>query len=172
MTIRPIRLWGDPVLRTAADPVTRYGRDIDGLVRDLLDTVAAPGRAGVAAPQIGVSLRAFSYNVEGQLGYVINPEIETSAQTQTGDEGCLSVPGLWFETKRAARALVRGVDRHGDPVTVEGAGLLARCLQHETDHLNGMLFVDRLEGDRRRAALRAIREAQLGPATGAARGRH
>ena len=162
MAVRRIRLWGDPVLRTPAEPVTDFGGDLDRLVQDLLDTVDAPGRAGLAATQIGVSLRAFSFNVEGRLGYVVNPRLAVSDEEQDGDEGCLSIPGVWFPTTRAARAVVHGVDRRGDAVSVEGTGLLARCLQHETDHLDGMLFVERLPGEQRKEALRAIRTAQIG----------
>ena len=162
MAVRRIRLWGDPVLRTPAEPVTDFGSDLDRLVQDLLDTVDAPGRAGLAAPQIGVSLRAFSFNVAGSLGYVVNPRLELSEDQQGGDEGCLSIPGLWFPTARAERAVVHGVDRHGDAVSVEGTGLLARCLQHEADHLDGILFVERLQGEQRKDALRAIRTAQIG----------
>ena len=158
MTIRPIREVGDPVLRTPADPVTSFDRELAALVRDLLETVDHPGRAGLAAPQIGVGLRAFSYNVDGVIGHVVNPTIvELSEETQDGDEGCLSVPGIWAPTVRAMHAAVEGVDVHGEPVRVEGSGLMARCLQHEVDHLDGKLFLDRLTGDARKTALRALR---------------
>ena len=159
MTIRPIRELGDPVLRTPADEVRSFDRELAALVRDLEDTVADPGRAGVAAPQIGVGLRAFSYNVDGRLGHVVNPRIvELSEETQDGDEGCLSIPGLWAPTVRAMRAVVEGVDVHGEPVRLEGTGLMARALQHEVDHLDGMLYLDRLERSVRKKAMRAIRE--------------
>ncbi|MCP2262498.1 peptide deformylase [Streptoalloteichus tenebrarius] len=160
MPVRPIRLFGDPVLRSPASPVTRFGDDLRALVRDLLDSVDLPGRAGVAAPQIGVGLRVFSYNVDGELGYVINPElVELSEEIQDDHEGCLSVPDLWFPTRRAARAVVRGVDLRNEPVTVSGEGLLARCLQHETDHLDGLLYLDRLDQETRKAALRQARRS-------------
>ncbi|MEY9215409.1 peptide deformylase [Thermobifida halotolerans] len=161
MSKRAIVLFGDPVLTAPTTPVTTFDRHTKALVRDLLDTVDAPGRAGVAATQIGVGLRAFSYNVEGAIGYVINPEIvELSEETQDdGNEGCLSVPGLWYPTRRAQRAVVKGVDLRNEPVTVEGTGLLARCLQHETDHLDGLLYLDRLDRDTRRAAMREIRRS-------------
>lgn len=159
MTIRPIREVGDPVLRTPADEVTSFDRELAALVRDLLETVDHPGRAGLAATQIGVGLRAFSYNVDGVIGHVVNPVIvELSEETQDGDEGCLSVPGIWAPTVRAMHAVVEGVDLHGEPLRVEGSGLMARCLQHEVDHLDGKLFLDRLTGEARKTALRALRD--------------
>lgn len=157
MTIRPIRRFGDPVLRTVADPVTTFDDSVAALISDLLDTVAEPGRAGVAAPQIGVSLRAFSYNVNGETGYVINPELVETSGDQDGEEGCLSVPGLSFPTHRAEHAVVRGVDLRNEPVTVSGSGLMARCLQHETDHLDGIVYLRRLDEDLRRTALKEVR---------------
>ena len=158
MTIRPIRELGDPVLRTPADEVRTFDRELAALVRDLLETVDHPGRAGLAAPQIGVGLRAFSYNVDGRIGHMVNPRIvELSEETQDGDEGCLSVPGIWAPTVRALHAVVEGVDVHGEPLRLEGSGLMARCLQHEVDHLDGKLFLDRLTGDARKTALRALR---------------
>ena len=158
MTIRPIRELGDPVLRTPSDEVRTFDGWLAALVRDLEDTVADPGRAGVAAPQIGVGLRAFSFNVDGRIGSVVNPRlVELSEETQDGDEGCLSIPGLWAPTVRAMHAVVEGVDVKGQPVRVEGSGLMARCLQHEVDHLDGKVFLDRLTGDARKSALRALR---------------
>ncbi|WP_019816546.1 peptide deformylase [Saccharomonospora saliphila] len=159
MTTRELRYFGDPVLRTAADPVTTFDRTTKALVDDLLDTVRAPGRAGLAAPQIGVSLRAFSYDVHGAVGYVLNPElVEVSDETHVLDEGCLSVPELWFPTERAVHAIVRGVDLRNEPVTVEGRDVLAQCLQHEVDHLDGTMYLDRLTPQRRREAYRRVRE--------------
>jgi peptide deformylase len=146
------------VLRTACDAVTAFDDDLQQLVDDLLDTVTGePGRAGLAANQIGVSLRVFSYYVDGAAGHVVNPSLEDLDGEQDGDEGCLSLPGLWFPTPRAAKATVVGVDRHGEPVRLRGTGLLARCFQHEVDHLDGRLYVDRLQGDVRKSALRAAR---------------
>jgi len=160
MSKRPIVLFGDPVLVTPTAPVTSFGQHTEALVRDLLDTVDEPGRAGVAATQIGSGLRAFSYNVDGRFGYVINPEIaELSEEVQDGEEGCLSVPELAFTTRRAMRAVVTGVDMRNEPVTDEGEGLMARCLQHETDHLDGKLYLDRLDRDTRREAMRAVRRS-------------
>ncbi len=159
MTIRPIRELGDPVLRTPADEVRAFDRDLAALVRDLLDTVDHPGRAGLAAPQIGVGARVFSYNVDGEIGHVVNPRIvELSGETQDGDEGCLSIPGIWAPTVRAMHAVVEGVDVHGEPLRLSGSGLMARCLQHEVDHLDGKLFLDRLTGEPRKTALRALRD--------------
>lgn len=160
MSERPIVTFGDPILTTPATPITSFDRHTKALVRDLLDTVDAEGRAGVAAPQIGVGLCAFSYNVGGRIGYVLNPVLsETSEETQEGDEGCLSVPGLWYPTRRARRAVVTGVDLRNEPVVLKGSDLMARCLQHETDHLGGVVYIDRLDRDVRRQALRAIRES-------------
>ncbi|GAA3763634.1 peptide deformylase [Spinactinospora alkalitolerans] len=158
--MRPIVYFGDPVLTTPTTPVTTFDRHTEALVQDLLDTVDAPGRAGVAATQIGVGLRAFSYNVEDRIGYVINPEIaELSEETQEDGEGCLSVPELWYPTRRAQHAVVTGVDVRNEPVVLRGSGLMARCLQHETDHLDGMLYLDRLDRDTRRAAMREVRRS-------------
>ncbi len=158
MTIRPIRELGDPVLRTPADEVRSFDRELAALVRDLEDTVADPGRAGVAAPQIGVSVRAFSYNIDGEIGHMVNPTIvELSEEIQDGDEGCLSVPGIWAPTVRAMHAVVEGFDVDGKPLRLEGEGLMARCLQHEVDHLDGKVFLDRLTGEARKSALRALR---------------
>lgn len=156
--IRPIRLLGDPVLKTVADRVTTFDARLERLVADLMDTVSDPGAAGVAAPQIGVGLRAFSYDVDGARGYVLNPEIVTFGDGELdGLEGCLSVPGLAYPTRRAARAVVRGIDVRNEPVQVRGTGELARCLQHEVDHLDGRLYLDRLDRTTQKDAYRAIR---------------
>ncbi|WFE65880.1 MULTISPECIES: peptide deformylase [Micromonospora] len=162
MTVRPIRIIGDPVLRTACTPVTRFDAALQQLVDDLMDTLlGAPGRAGVAAPQIGVDAQVFVYDADGHRGHLINPTIELSDEIQDDDEGCLSIPGLYFPTRRALHATVHGVDRHGDPLTISGSGFLARALQHETDHLAGRLYVDTLHGDVRRRALREIRAGRF-----------
>ncbi|MFG2040177.1 peptide deformylase [Dactylosporangium sp. NPDC048998] len=166
MTIRPIRVLGDPVLRTPAEMVTSFDAELRALVRDLLDTLTGePGRAGVAAPQIGVGARVFSYGANKVLGYLVNPRITARSGLQDGDEGCLSIPGLAFPTPRALQVTAEGFDEHGEPVTVTGTGLLARALQHETDHLDGVLYIDTLTGDARRQALRAVRSA-FRPGTG------
>ncbi|WP_026118829.1 peptide deformylase [Nocardiopsis salina] len=160
MSMRPIVRFGDPVLTSPTTPVTSFDRHTEKLVRDLLDTVDARGRAGVAATQIGVGLRVFSYDVEGSTGYVINPQIaELSDELQDCDEGCLSIPELWYRTERAQRAVVTGVDLRNEPITVEGTGLMAQCLQHETDHLDGVLYIDRLPKEERKRALRDIRRS-------------
>jgi len=160
VTIRDIRYYGDPVLRTEADPITKIDDRIRALITDLVETTDMDGRAGVAAPQIGVPLQAFSYNVEGKVGYVINPVLEeVSGEPVEIDEGCLSVPGLWFKTKRYPHARVRGIDVDGNEVVLEGDGIMAQMLQHETDHLKGTVYVDTLDKEQRRQALREIRES-------------
>ena len=166
MAIQPIRLFGDPVLRTKAAPVTDFDAELRRLVKDLTETMLdAPG-AGLAAPQIGVSLRVFTWNVDGEVGHLVNPDLSLSEETQDGEEGCLSIPDLTFDCRRALSVVARGFDMHGEPVTIEGSELLARAIQHETDHLDGILFVERLDRETRRAAMRAIREAEwFGSAT-------
>jgi peptide deformylase len=160
VSIRPIRLFGDPVLRTPAAPVTEFDKELRSLVADLTETMLdAPG-AGLAAPQIGVGLRVFTWHVDGELGHLVNPVLELSDDCQNGPEGCLSFPGLKQEVRRAARAVGTGFDMYGEPVTVEGTEILARCLQHETDHLDGVLFVDRMDQATRKLAMNAVREAE------------
>jgi len=122
--------------------------------------VTPPGRAGVAAPQIGVGLRAFSYNIDGDIGYVINPVLEVSGEPELVDEGCLSVPGFYFPRMRYPFARVTGVDVSGRELVVEGDGLMAQALQHETDHLDGKLYIEGLEPDVKREAMRAVRSAE------------
>lgn len=160
MAMREIRVVGDPVLRTPCEEITDIDDRVRSLVEDLLETVDADGRAGLAANQIGVNLRAFSWNIDDEIGYVLNPRIVALSEEeyQDGDEGCLSVPGLWFPTKRAWYARVEGIDLDGKDVVVEGEELMARCLQHEVDHLDGMLYLDRLDAGTRKKAMRAIRE--------------
>jgi peptide deformylase len=163
MTVRPIRIFGDPVLRTEADPVTAFDAELRALVDDLEDTVRRPGRAGVAAPQIGVGLRVFSYNVAGQVGHLVNPVLSDFAGGQDDEEACLSLPGLGFATPRAMSVTARGLDRYGEPLVIHGTGFLARALQHETDHLDGRLYIDTLKGDVRRQALRELRRVRPAP---------
>ncbi|GAA2009130.1 peptide deformylase [Brevibacterium samyangense] len=158
MPEKPIRFFGDPVLKTVTEPVTVFDDRLRALVRDLLDTTDMEGRAGVAATQIGSTKRVFAYRVDGKLGYVINPVLaETSGEYREIDEGCLSVPGLWFPTPRWSRAVVTGVDRDNEPIVLEGDGLMAQMLQHETDHLDGYVYLDRLSKENRRAALKQVR---------------
>ncbi|ANJ27278.1 peptide deformylase [Agromyces aureus] len=160
MPERPIRLFGDPVLKTVSAPVEQVDDRVRSLVTDLIDSVRVPGRAGVAASQIGVNLRVFSYNVDGDVGYIINPVVvETSGDLELIDEGCLSVPGLWQKTPRYPFARVRGIDLDGNEIELSGTGLMAQALQHECDHLDGLVYLDRLEKDERRAAMRAVRES-------------
>ena len=160
MAVRPIRVFGDPVLRAPSAPIGAVDDGIRALVQDLVDTVELPGRAGLAAAQIGVGLRAFSYNIDGDIGYVLNPVlVEVSGEPEAIGEGCLSVPGVWHDAIRYPRAKVVGTDLDGEEVVLEGEGLLAQALQHETDHLDGMLFLERLSPEDRRAAMKQIRES-------------
>jgi peptide deformylase len=158
VAIQPIRLFGDPVLRTPAVPVTDFDKELRRLVQDLTDTMLGAPGAGLAA-QIGVGLRVFTWHVEGETGHLVNPSLDLSDETQDGEEGCLSLPGLAFDCRRALSVVAKGFDMHGEPVVIEGSDLLARAIQHETDHLDGVLFIDRLDRDTRKAAMRAIREA-------------
>ncbi len=162
MPIKDIRLFGDPVLRTPAEVVTVFDKELRQLVSDLEQTMLdAPG-AGLAAPQIGVGLRVFTYHVDEVLGHLINPSLDLSSELQDGEEGCLSFPGVFYDTPRALRVVAKGQDQHGEPVTLEGSELMARCIQHETDHLDGILFIDRMDRDQRKLAMKAIREAEWG----------
>jgi peptide deformylase len=163
MTVRPLRYLGDPVLRTPCDRVVRFDDALARLVADLLDTVAEPGRAGLAASQIGSGLAVFSYNVDGELGYVINPKVAELRDSQDGPEGCLSIPGVSADRPRAVYAVVTGVDLRQEPVVVTGTGELARCLQHETDHLAGKLYIDGLTGAERRRVLRYLNAPASAP---------
>jgi len=159
MTVRQIRLFGDPVLRAVCAPIDVIDDGVRALVQDLLDTVTPPGRAGVAAPQIGVGQRAFSYNIDGDIGYVLNPVLEVSGDPEPVGEGCLSVPGLWHDALRHPHAKVTGIDLDGNQVVLEGDGLLAQALQHECDHLDGKLYLSRLSAEDRKVAMREVRES-------------
>ena len=159
MSIKPIRHFGDPVLVTPASEVIDFDKELRVLVKDLTETMLdAPG-AGLAAPQIGVPLRVFVWDVDEALGHLINPTLDLSEEMQEGDEGCLSFPELLYPTPRALRAVAKGFNIHGEPVTIEGTELLARALQHETDHLDGILFIDRLSEEDRKLAMKEIRES-------------
>jgi peptide deformylase len=164
-TVRPIRLLGDPVLRTSTDPVTSFDPELERLVDDMFASMYAADGAGLAANQIGVGLSIFVFDCADEsgrkhVGHVINPtSVVADGGPRTDPEGCLSVPHLFFDAERQAHAVVEGVDLHGEPVRVQGDGYLARCLQHETDHLRGGVFLDRLTGDERRSALREVRSA-------------
>ena len=160
MTERQIRLFGDPVLRSACDLVVPGDPRVKGLIEDLLETVQVPGRAGLAANQIGVGLRAFTYNIDGDVGYVINPVlVETSGEPELVEEGCLSVPGFYFPRLRSPFARVTGIDVDGNPVELSGEGVFAQVLQHETDHLDGHLYIEGLDQESKREAMQAIRLA-------------
>jgi len=160
VAVQPIRLFGDPILRSPATPVTDFDKELRRLVADLTDTMRdAPG-SGLAAPQVGVGLRVFTWHVDGELGHLVNPSLDLSDEIQDGPEGCLSIPELTFDCRRALSVVATGFDMYGEPVRVEGSELLARAIQHETDHLDGILFVDRLDREGRKAAMRAIREAE------------
>lgn len=160
MAIQPIRVFGDPVLTTPAAPVETFDRELRRLVEDLTETMQSAPGVGLAAPQIGVPLRVFTYWVDDVLGHLCNPVLDLGDETELGDEGCLSIPGLAFPTSRSLRVVAKGVDMHGEPVVLEGSDLLARCVQHETDHLDGVLFVDRLDAETRKEAMRAIRQSE------------
>ncbi len=162
MAVQPIRLFGDPVLRTPADPVRDFDKELRTLVKDLFETMLdAPG-VGLAAPQIGVGLRVFTYHLDdAESGHLVNPELSfPDEEDQNGPEGCLSLPGLTFDCLRRMNVIATGWNMFGDPVTVDGSEVLARCIQHETDHLDGVLFVDRLDPETKKAAMKAIREAE------------
>ncbi len=160
MAIQPIRLFGDPVLTTPAQAVTDFDKELRILVKDLEETMLEAPGAGLAAPQIGVGLRVFTYYVDGELGHLVNPTLDLSQEQQDGEEGCLSFPGIYFDTPRALQAVAKGFDQYGEPVVIEGTQILARALQHETDHLDGILFIDRMDRQQRKLALKAIRQAE------------
>jgi len=159
VAIQPIRLFGDPVLRKPAIEVVDFDKELRKLVADLTDTMLEAPGAGLAAPQIGVGLRAFTWNVDGEVGHLVNPRLELSQEIQDGPEGCLSIPGLTIDCRRALSVVAHGFDMYGEPVTITGSDYLARAIQHETDHLDGVLFVDRLDPEARKAAMKAIRES-------------
>ena len=161
MSVTPIRLYGDPVLHRPAALVVDFDKELRQLVADLTDTMLAAGGAGLAAPQIGVGLRVFTWYVDGEVGHLVNPDVAAAGEeTQDGPEGCLSIPGLRYDCRRDLHVVASGSNLHGDPVRVEGSELLARAIQHETDHLDGVLFVDRLDETAREAALAEISTAE------------
>jgi peptide deformylase len=159
VAVRPIRLFGDPILRKPALEVVDFDLELRTLVTDLTETMLEAPGAGLAAPQIGVGLRAFTWHVDGEVGHLINPVLDLSEELQDGPEGCLSLPELTYDCKRALSVVARGFNMYGDPLTIEGSQLLARAIQHETDHLDGVLFIDRLDSEARKAAMREIRES-------------
>ena len=160
MTVQPIRLFGDPVLRTKADAVVDFDKELRKLVKDLTQTLLDEGGAGLAAPQIGVGLRVFAFDVDDTVGHLVNPQLHfPDEEEQEGPEGCLSIPGIYIDTKRRMNVVATGFNEYGEPVRLVGTGLMARCCQHETDHLDGILFLDRLDAQARKAAMKEIRQA-------------
>lgn len=161
MAVQPVRVFGDPVLRTRADEVTAFDDKLASLVADMMDTMDHFGGAGLAAPQIGVLQRVFVFDCGGHRGHIVNPEWrQESEDTQTGPEGCLSIPGIQAEATRFARVTVVGKDVTGADVEITAEEIMARCIQHETDHLDGVLFLSRLTPELRKAAMRAVRESR------------
>jgi peptide deformylase len=159
MAVREIRLFGDPVLKTASAPIVEITDSIRTLISDLEETTSLVGRAGVAANQIGVNLRAFSYHVEGVVGHLINPEIlEKSGDLVELDEGCLSLPEIWSKTPRYSKVSIRGQRITGEVVELQAEGLLAQVFQHEVDHLDGLVYLDRLDAPERKVCMAALRE--------------
>ena len=160
MSIQEIRLFGDPVWLTPAALVVDFDKELRKLVADLTETMLEAPGAGLAAPQIGVPLRVFTWHVDDVLGHLINPILTLGDEIEEGEEGCLSFPELRYDTKRALTAVARGFNMFGEPVVIEGTEFLARALQHETDHLDGILFIDRLSPEDRKLAMKEIRESE------------
>lgn len=161
VSVLPIRLFGDPILRSRADEVVDFDRELRNLVRDLWETMSSEGGAGLAAPQLGVSLRVFTYHCDGFAGHLINPTFDVVGEDiQDGPEGCLSIPGMAWNCRRHLHIVARGWNQHGEPIEVTGTEQLARAIQHETDHLDGVLFIDRLDPETRKQAMKQIREAR------------
>jgi peptide deformylase len=158
---RKVRVVGDPVLHKPCRQVTAFDDELGELIDDMFASMAVAEGVGLAAPQVGVDLAVFVYDCldadrNRHIGHVVNPSIETSGPLDDNEEGCLSVPGPYHDLERASVATVRGVDRTGAPVEVTGTGYFARCLQHETDHLRGVLYIDHLPRNRRRRVLREM----------------
>lgn len=171
MTILTIRTVGDPVLRTPCDPITVFDKDLHKLVNDMLETMYAVEGVGLAGPQVGIAKQIFTFgNIEGREGHVINPVLDIGKEPQEGGEGCLSVPGLSATTPRRNWARVTGLNCEGKPVVYEGEGLFARMLQHETDHLHGTMFIDRLVGEDKKNVWRKIRQANYNDVAAAIQG--
>ena len=160
MAIQPIRIFGDPVLRTPGTEVVDFDKELHKLVSDLIDTMQEAPGVGLAAPQLGVSLRVFTYWVDDELGHVVNPSLTLSEDTELGEEGCLSLPGLSFDTPRSRSVVAQVFNMYGDPIELIGSDLLARCVQHETDHLDGIIFIDRLGPEERKEAMKEIRASE------------
>jgi peptide deformylase len=169
VTVIPIRLVGDPALRQPAAEVTDFDAELRTLVSDLRETLADRGGAGLAAPQLGVGRRVFVIApqlVDGGVDHLVNPVLDfPDEEEQGGPEGCLSIPGIYLDTKRRLNVVARGFTQHGDPVQVVGDGLLSRCIQHETDHLDGVLFIDRQDAAQQQRLLATLQEAAWFDAT-------
>lgn len=161
MTALKLRLFGDPILKSEAAPVRTFGAGLRATVYEMLEIMDDAGGVGLAANQVGLGIRVFVYDCDGMRGHLVNPQWRpVGTETQTGIEGCLSVPGVRGDVTRAARVLATGVDVQERPVTLLASGLLARCIQHETDHLDGVMFMQRMEREDRKAAMAAIRDSQ------------
>jgi peptide deformylase len=166
MATRAVRIFGDPVLRQRAPEVSDFDRQLHLLVADLHDTLHEQQGAGLAATQVGVLQRVFVWHTAEGEGHLVNPVLDfPDEEIVEGPEGCLSIPGLYFDTKRRLNTVARGYDMHGRPLQVVGTGRLARALQHETDHLDGVLFIDHLDAEARKEAMRAIRQAEWNDAS-------
>ncbi len=168
MPVRPIVITGEPVLRRRALPVTAFDDDLQSLIDDMLETQRVANGVGLAAPQIGVGLRIFTWHLANddgvpEVGAIVNPYVRAvrppdgPPDPDEESEGCLSVPGLIYPLRRGLSASVTGVDRHGADVQFTATGWFARCMQHEYDHLNGILYVDRLDEKQKKKARKAIR---------------
>lgn len=158
MAVREIRLFGDPVLNSVADPVTVYDAQLRRLVADMLETMDNAGGVGLAGNQVGVTKRVFVFDCQGLRGHIINPVWRPLGdEMQHGREGCLSVPGVTGEVTRHNTVVARGVDMFGRPLALRATGLLARCIQHETDHLDGVMFMRRMDPEQRKEAMAHIR---------------
>lgn len=165
MTVREVRLYGDPVLSTRAEEITEFGPSLERLAQDMLETMEDAGGVGLAANQIGVTKRIFvfdcSHYQHGLRGAIINPAWEAAGQeTQLGPEGCLSIPGISQPTERFNTVRLKGLDPQGRPVSMLASGLMARCIQHETDHLDGILFLKRLSDELRKESMKIIRQSE------------
>ncbi|MEO5304018.1 MULTISPECIES: peptide deformylase [Corynebacterium] len=165
MTVREVRLYGDPVLSTRAEEITEFGPSLERLAQDMLETMEDAGGVGLAANQIGVTKRIFvfdcSHYQHGLRGAIINPEWEAvGEETQLGPEGCLSIPGISQPTERFNTVRLTGFDPLGRPVSMLASGLMARCIQHETDHLDGILFLKRLSDELRKESMKIIRQSE------------
>jgi len=172
MSVLDIRYLGDPVLRRECDPVEQVDRELRTLIRDMQDTMYAADGVGLAAPQVGIPLRVFVYDVRDDghpSGALVNPRIESRSGSSKGEEGCLSIPGLADVVERAESIVITGLDARGEPVRIEADGMLSRCLQHELDHLNGVLFLDHLSPLKRKLLLDKWAKREEGGEVGAGR---